>query len=64
MQSLEELEAEYLGVSPECLHSIRHHERWGHRVLRFGEMKQIRGQEMIQLELLLVMVEVIAMNYK
>ena len=38
MQSLEELEAEYLGVW--CLHSIRHHERWGHRVLRFGEKRK------------------------
>ena len=37
MQSLEELEAEYLGVSPECLHSIRHHERWGQRIKGFYE---------------------------
>jgi hypothetical protein len=39
-RSLEELEAEYLGVSVECLHSIRYGDQWGHRVLRFGEKRK------------------------
>ena len=49
MQSLEELEAEYLGVSPECLHSIRHHERWGHRVLGFGEKRKKKRKPALRL---------------
>ena len=36
-RSLEELEAEYLGVSVECLHSIRHGDQWGQRIKGFYE---------------------------
>lgn len=47
--TLEELEAEYLGVSPECLHSIRHHERWGYRVLRYGEQRKKKRKKAVRL---------------
>ena len=37
MQSLEELEAEYLGVSVECLRSIQYGDQWGQRIKGFYE---------------------------
>ena len=37
MQSLEELEAVYLGVSVECLRSIQYGDQWGQRIKGFYE---------------------------
>jgi hypothetical protein len=37
MQSLEELDAEYLGVSVECLRSIQYGDQWGQRIKGFYE---------------------------
>ena len=55
--TLLELEAQYLGVSPECLYSIRHNEQNGHRVLHYGEQRKkkrkkanrIRGNKFVKL---------------
>ena len=49
MQSLEELEAEYLGVSVECLRSIQYGDQWGHRVLRFGEKRKKKRKPALRL---------------
>ena len=35
--TLEELEAEYCGVSVECLRSIQYGEQWGQRITTFRE---------------------------
>ena len=43
MQSLEELEAEYLGVSVECLRSIQYGDQWGQRIKGFYEDYHARG---------------------
>ena len=36
-RALLKIEAEFLGVSPECLISIRYGDQWGERVKRFDE---------------------------
>ena len=47
--TLLELEAQYLGVSPECLYSIRHNDQNGHRVLRYGEQRKKKRKKAIKL---------------
>ena len=47
--TLLELEAEYLEVSPECLYSIRHDDRWGKRVLRYGEKRKKKRRKAVKL---------------
>jgi hypothetical protein len=47
--TLLELEAQYLEVSPECLYSIRHCDRWGHRVLRYGEKRKKKRKKAVRI---------------
>ena len=47
--TLLELEAEYLGVSPECLYSIRHNDQNGNRVLHYGEQRKKKRKKAVRL---------------